>query len=103
MDREKVGLSDSPMSVLLKMAEGNPGAATVMGKLIADDPMGFIDVLHLDDMGMRGSQIWEAFKFCKQDIAALRKAIRGRDKAMVAHVNQHCPDRRAVEHGASFV
>ena len=97
-----IQLNDTPMEAIISLAEGNPGAAVVMGKLM-QDPIGFMDVLHLDDMGMKGPQIWVAFEdHCKGDIEALRKAIRSRDPELVATVNRECPDRKAVCHGASF-
>ena len=92
-----VKLDDSPMDAMLKMAEGNPGAATVLAQLYGNTPAGFIDICHLDDMNIRGEQIWVAFKdHCKGDIEALREAVRARDPALVATVNQECPDRQAV-------
>lgn len=97
---------DSDRQVFLTMCEGNPGALSVLMKL-AEDPMGLIYILDLDDMGMRGSQIWVAYKdHCKQDIAAFKKALSDRDPAMVATVNAsrgHAPGTpQAVTRGASF-
>lgn len=101
---DKVNLTDRPMDIAIKMSQGNPGALTVIANLLKEDPMmGIMDVLHLDDMGMRGPQIWVAFKdHCGQDLDKLRTALRARDKTMVETVNRECPDRRAVQHGASF-
>lgn len=105
-ERQKIGLNSSIRDALVIMAEGNPGAINVLVKLM-EDPIGFIDVLHLDDMNMRGSQIWVGYKdHCKQDIEAFRKCIRERDPAMVATVNEsrgHAPDTpRATPFGSSF-
>lgn len=98
-----IQLTDDPMSSIVSLSEGNPGAISVLVKLLEAGPLGFMDILHLDDMGMKGPQIWVAWKdHCKQDIEAFRKAIRARDPDMVATVNRECPDRRAVCHGASF-
>lgn len=100
--RERIDLSDSPMDVLLKLAEGNPGAATALGNLMKDGSEGIILALHLDDMGMRGEQIWVAFNdYCKRDLIAFCEAIKNRDKGMVAMVNQRCPTKQAVCYGAS--
>jgi hypothetical protein len=107
--RERITLNDSPFDMMIKMSEGNPGAITALAELAKNDPMGMNGVmliLHLDDMGMRGSQIWVAYKdHCKQDIAAFVKAIEDRDPAMVATVNASrgvgdVPP--AVTNGASF-
>lgn len=107
MQREKLKVTGDMRDTLIQMSEGNPGAVSVLVQLIKDDPMGFIDVLNLDDMGMRGSQIWIAYKdHCKEDIGAFRKALRDRDPAMVATVNASrgsAPGTPiAVTNGASF-
>lgn len=61
--RERLDLNDSPFDMMIKMSEGNPGAITALAELAKNDPMdmaGMMLILHLDDMGMRGSQIWVA-------------------------------------------
>lgn len=79
----------SDRGIFLTMCEGNPGALQVLMKL-AEDPMGLMFILDLDDMGMRGSQIWIAWKdHCKCDLEVFKKALRDRDPAMVATVNAH--------------
>ena len=106
MNRSRIDLTDNLVEVIVKMAEGNPGAVTVLAQL-AKDPIGLMDILHLDDMNMRGPQIWIGYKdHCKSDLEAFRKAIRDRDPAMVATVNASrgtAPGTPpAVAHGASF-
>lgn len=106
MSREKLNTTGDMKEAIVQMSEGNPGAINVLIQLMKD-PMEFIDILNLDDMNMRGSQIWIAYKdHCKEDIEALRKAIRDRDPEMVATVNASRgsdPDAPpAVTHGASF-
>jgi hypothetical protein len=96
----------STLDVLIEMAEGNPGAITALGQIVNGDIANLIDVLHLDDMNIRGCQIWVGFKdHCKQDVEVFRKAIRARDPAMVDTINRICVPQigeRAVAHGASF-
>lgn len=97
---------DSTREVIMMMSEGNPGALNVLIELLKDE-MGLIDILNLDDMGMRGSQIWVAYKnHCKCDLEALKKALRDRDQALVDAVNtlgSHIPGTpKAVTGGASF-
>jgi hypothetical protein len=100
--------TSSTRAMLLMMSEGIPGAITVLVELLNDPSgMGFLDVLHLDDMGMRGSQIWVAYKdHCKGDFEAFKKALKDRDPAMVATVNASrglAPGTPpAVTGGASF-
>ena len=102
--REKIRLDSDLTEMMFQMSEGNPGALTVLIGLLKDDLIsGMIDVLHLDDMGMRGPQIWVAFKdHCKSDIPTFRAALKSRDKEMIATVNRECPDQQAVTGGASF-
>lgn len=103
MQRTKINLTDSPINVAMTMSEGNPGALRVIMELLQQGPMGLMDVLHFDDMGMRGPQIWIAYKdYCDCDIAKLSAALKARDAAMVDTVNAECPGKRAVTHGASF-
>lgn len=86
--RKKIELRMSPTDALAIMAEGNPGAISAMIKLM-DNPNGFFDVLRLDDMNMRGPQIWVAFKdVCKGDVELFRQKIRERDSAMITQVNK---------------
>jgi hypothetical protein len=88
--REPVELSMPLIEVLLTMSEGNAGAATVLGKMM-NRKHGFVDVLRLDDMNMRGKQIWVAFKYyCDHDLDKLVKCIRAQDTAMIEKVNEMC-------------
>ncbi len=85
MKGEKIQFSDSVFDVCVKMSEGNPGACTVCAELIKADPInGVIDLLTMDDMGMRGPAIWIAYKdFAHMDLTRLQQAIRHRDQAML--------------------
>lgn len=86
--RKKIELNMTPMDVMLTMAEGNPGAISAMTSLMEDGPQGIFDVLHLDDMNMRGPQVWVAYKdFCGGNTKIFREKIRARDKEMISFVN----------------
>ena len=104
--RTKLNLSSGIQDAVVQMAEGNPGALSVLMKLLQDGPMGFMNLLHLDDMVMRGSQIWVAYKdHCGSDLEELKQALLNRDPAMVATVNAsqgHRPGTpKAVAYGAT--
>jgi hypothetical protein len=74
----KIKLDSSIMEAAIAMAEGNAGAATVVGQLLADE-LGFIDLCHLDDMRLYGPNIWLAYKdVCRNDLDLLREKIRDR-------------------------
>lgn len=101
MVREKIDLNDTTMDVILKMAEGNPGGASVLADLLKTGDLFLI--LSLDDMNIRGSQIWVAYKdHCNEDINALIECIKSRDEQMVDTVNANAPGHFAVTRGASF-
>jgi len=91
---------------LLPFVEGNMGALRVLTdlsqKIQGIDFMMF--VLDLDDMNIRGSQIWVAYKdVCNTDLDVLIKRVKGRDATLAEAINKVCPDgERAVAHGASF-
>lgn len=101
---------DNLIDVVVRMAEGNPGATTVMAGILKHAPdLGIVYLLHLDDMNIRGSAIWVAFKdHCDSDVAKLVECLTTRDPDMVATVNDAI-DRglcgvdvpRAVTHGGS--
>jgi len=105
--REKIGLMDTGMQLLLKMSEGNPGAATVLSDMMKGGTNGFFAILGLDDMNIRGSQIWVGYKdHCGMDMDRFIQAIKNRDAAMVDKINEVCAltaeDEKAVTSGASF-
>lgn len=105
MSREPINLSDNITAVIVKMSEGNPGALSVLMQLIQrDDPAATMTVLSLDDMNMRGPQIWVGFKdHCGSDIEVFAKAIQDREEEMIATVNANSGvEECAVTSGASF-
>jgi hypothetical protein len=86
--REELHESDMSMPVILKMAEGNPGATWVLLELLKK-PYGALLIYGLDEMNMRGAQIWIGFKdFCHENIDQYADIIRHRDKPFVDYVNQ---------------
>ena len=88
--RQKVSLNMSLADVILPMSEGNPGAATVLGKIImeTDYTEALMRILDLDDMNIRGPQIWVGFKdHCGSDLDTFLEKIAHRDKRMVETIN----------------
>lgn len=83
---EKIKITDSMADVLIKLSEGDPEAFGVCIEL-SKQPHGVVYLLDLDDMGIRGSSIWLAFKdFAGQDIRLLIKALESRDPKMVSKI-----------------
>jgi len=102
MTRKRIELTDSVMDVLMNMSEGNPGAITVLAEMLNRD--GLMDILTLDDMNIRGSQIWLGFKdFAGEDMDVFMAAIKERSQDMVNKINEMSgPGEQAVRSGASF-
>ena len=102
--REEVSYTGTTMDLMVLMAEGNPGALSALIELSKGE-LGLIDILHLDDMNVRGSQIWLGYKdHCDGDIEKFRTCIRQRDPEMVSTINANRgmpPEWMAVESGAS--
>jgi len=105
--RKEIGLNDSVMETIIIMSEGNPGAITVLVQLLEDKEKGLFYILRLDDMNIRGTQIWIGYKdYCKQDIENFKTAILKRDPLMIEAINKeggrgNHPDK-AVSNGASY-
>lgn len=91
MDNKRKEISgNQPMTeVLTTLAEGNVGALTVLMRLIRENQMsGFLAVLNLDDMNIRGEQVWVGYKdFCKEDLGLFRSVVQKRDPEMVKFLN----------------
>ncbi len=107
--RKQIGLDMSVKDVLLLMGEGNPGGLTVLMKLLEnEEDAGLFRILALDDMNIRGTQIWCAFKYhCNQDIKQLVECLTDSKKRvkMIDVVNKLGKEGnhnwKAVEFGAS--
>ena len=106
--REKIELGDSVLDTVVKMSEGIPGAIEGLSDILKQDKDGFgiMLVLGLDDMNIRGSQIWEAYKYLyNENGKKFAEAIKNRDQKMVDFINQELAavgEEKAVTGGASF-
>lgn len=57
-------------SLMYSLADGNPGALTVVSKL------NWVDLIALDKTMIRSSMIWVGFKdICKEDIKEFKKKL----------------------------
>lgn len=104
--RPKIELEDSTFDVIYKISEGLPGAIVGITQLMQSDEAGFMLLLGLDDMNIRGSQVWEAYKYLyNEDGKKFAKAVRDRDKNMIDFINEEMASiggEKAVTGGASF-
>ena len=60
---EKINGNMSMMDMIMVMCEGNPGAMTVLMKML-EEPTGILEVLCLDHYEIRGAKIWMLYKDC---------------------------------------
>ena len=106
--RKKIQLNTSMQELASLMSEGNPGALSVLMPLMTDDPLILLD---LDDMNIRGPQVWVGYKdFCGEDLEKFKQCVRDRSEQMVSAINDECIyendfgsfTERAVTHGASW-
>lgn len=55
----------STMDMIITMSEGNPGAIQVIMQMMSDpDPIRFLDILLLDGLDIRGSQLYMLWSDC---------------------------------------
>lgn len=103
--RQKIGLETTQKEMAMIMSEGNPGALSVICQILKADPVeGFMTLLNLDDMNIRGVQIWLGYKdHCGEDIEKFIKCANDRDEDMIATINGEPGEGPvAVLSGASF-
>ncbi len=82
---EKLGLNDTPMSAMIKMADGNPGAVGALGDIMLKAPMIDPDsafgnlgpLLSLDTYGIYGTEIYILWSDqCNRDTRELLMLLR---------------------------
>lgn len=85
MSESRIKLTDTVMSAVIKMSEGNPGAIRVCAELIKEggniDPDsfmgGFGNVMDLDTIRIYGSRIWMLYKdVCGEDLRVMCAILR---------------------------
>lgn len=91
-NKSRIDLNDDVLAILLKLADGNPGAIDVMSRLVQSaekiDPdsifKGLGPLLSLDNMGIYGSEIWVLFKdVCGSSILNMMTLFRGAQLGIV--------------------
>lgn len=104
--RPKIELEDTIFDGIYKISEGVPDAIVGITKLVESDEAGFMLLLDLDDMNIRGSQVWEAYKYLyNEDAKKFAEAVKNRDEKMVNFINEEMASvggEKAVTGGASF-
>lgn len=92
----RIKLTDSPMEVMTKMSEGNPGALQTLFLLFSEAD-GLPYVLALDAIGIYGSRLYMLWNdCCNRDIGKVKKILYrwARDEIkseeILAHVSGGC-------------
>lgn len=105
--RDEINISSvTALDLVSTMAEGNPGAVTVLVDLLKQ-PNGELLVFGLDDMNIRGTQIWVGYKnYCDCNVNKFVACISIRDHGMVEAINKEGLKgnhiHKAVSSGATF-
>jgi hypothetical protein len=101
--KERIELTDSMMSAMMKLAEGNPGAVSALCKQAesasaidpdsAFGPLGAL--LSLDGMGIYGPNIWMLWKdVCNQNAVSFHALLRAVQLGLV-------PEREVIDAATS--
>ena len=103
MGRQNLELKDD---IFVVMSEGNPGAIDVLFQIIKKEPLGIMSVLNLDDMNIRGTQIWLGYKdYCDGNLDDFIELVSKRDETLVEAINIQAARQgtrdKAVVRGAS--
>ena len=106
LNRKDIDLRMTTIDLIVMMSEGNPGAVKVLADIM-QTKNGLLTVLTLDDMNIRGTQVWVGYKdHCGQDINRFMEAIHKREQAMIDCINkvgkQGNHEHKAVVGGASL-
>ena len=99
--RKPINLMASTQEVINQMSEGIIGAIVVMTALITEGHP--LLIASLDDMNIRGSQIWIGYKdHCGEDIELFIQCIQDRCPNMIKTINDEYLEEQAVTDGASL-
>lgn len=86
--REEIDINKSVLDMLMLMAEGNMGAASVISQIMNKYDAGSMCIFTLDDMNIRGVQIWVGYKdACEEDINTFCQRVKQRDPSLVKAIN----------------
>jgi hypothetical protein len=104
--RKSLTLESNLASMSSILADGNMAAFTLLLSMARDgdymDTM--LTFLGIDDLNLRGEQVYVAFKHCNSDIPTFVEAVGKRDQALIDAVNKQVavPSGEQAFSGASF-
>ena len=93
--RKPIDFYSTTKDALTLMMEDSAGALSVLEKISTKYPDELIIIMrHLDDMNIRGKQIWVGYSYCDENIDKFIKAISKRDRDMINKINQECLENK---------
>lgn len=107
-ERPPIDLNWDIKDLVAFMCEGNLGGLSVMMHMLREGDVGeaMHAILLMDDMNIRGPQIWVAFKYaCKGNIEELKERLKKRDPTLIEYINTELGEDYpwvATTIGASF-
>jgi len=90
--RHKIQFDGDIQAVMREVSEGHPGTMSLLQTMFdrGDDALRELCV-NLDDMNMRGKQVWVAYsQCCDNTIDLFFKMVNERDPGMIIYVNSMC-------------
>lgn len=74
--KARIELTDTPIDIIVKMSEGNPGAMAFMGQALKEPENLILIVLPLDTLEVYGSKIYMLWNdACDRDIEKVKRVI----------------------------
>ncbi len=88
MERKEIQPKDTAEDIILKMAEGVPGASVLLSNVVKTNISGWFRVMDLDSMNIRGSQIWLGYKdYCGENLDLFWDCVKKHDEKMIEAIN----------------
>ena len=108
-NREPILQNEDDIETVMKFSEGNSDALKILMDIMMNGPNGFLNLLELDDMNIRGAQLCTAFfVYNGGHMELFKKCIIEKDPKMIdcinivtAKTNSEEIPHKAVLHGAS--
>jgi hypothetical protein len=102
----RITLDDSLLSIIHKLSQGNPGAATVLARWVSEGPSIDPDACHpmfqmcrFDDADIVGPDIWILFKdVCGEDLRTMLAVLRAEQFGLLAPSALKAAIRRGRQH-----
>ncbi len=96
-EKQRITVMDTGMTAMIKIADGNPGACTVIAEAVKANPecdpdCAFAElgpVFAFDSHGIYGSEIWVFYKdVCKKNIVTLLGLMRAEQLGFTSNANK---------------